>query len=47
MGRTSHSVQFYNAAGDAMFKIFVRRDAARALLPEQVAKFEALRSRYS
>jgi heme iron utilization protein len=46
MGRTAHSVQFFNATGDAIFKIFVRRDAARTLLPEQVAKFEALRGRY-
>jgi putative heme iron utilization protein len=41
------SVQFFNAAGDAMFKIFVRRDAARELIPDQVAKFEALRTRYA
>ena len=45
--RVSMSIQFYNAAGDAMFKIFVRRDAARELIPDQVAKFEALRARYS
>ena len=43
-GRRSCSVQFSNADGEAMFKVFVRRDAARALLPEQVAKFEALRT---
>ena len=31
MGRASRSIQFFNAAGEAMFKIFVRRDkAARA-----------------
>ncbi|MCZ7593748.1 MAG: heme utilization cystosolic carrier protein HutX [Hyphomicrobium sp.] len=45
--RISMSVQFFNAAGDAMFKIFVGRDAARELLPDQVARFEALRSRYA
>ncbi len=27
MGRASCSIQFFNAAGEAMFKIFVRRDA--------------------
>jgi heme iron utilization protein len=43
MGRPSRSIQFFNAGGEAMFKIFVRRNEARDLLPEQVAKFEALR----
>ena len=42
-GRRSCSVQFLNAAGNAMFKIFVRRDKQRELLMEQVALFEALR----
>ncbi len=45
MGRQSCSVQFFNAAGEAMFKVFVRRDSARNLLPGQVANFEALRTR--
>jgi hypothetical protein len=38
-------VQFFNAAGEAMFKVFVRRDAARELLPAQLARFEALKAR--
>ena len=42
-GRRSCSVQFLNAAGNAMFKVFVRRDKQRKLLTEQVALFEALR----
>ena len=41
-GRRSCSVQFFNGAGEAMFKIFVRRDEKRELLADQVAKFEAL-----
>ena len=45
-GRRSLSIQFYNAGGEAMFKIFVRRDAQRELLPEQIARFEALRAQY-
>lgn len=45
MGRPSRSIQFFNAAGEAMFKIFVRRDEARELNPAQVAKFDALRER--
>jgi heme iron utilization protein len=43
MGRPSRSLQFFNGAGEAMFKIFVRRDDKRELLPEQVARFDALR----
>ena len=45
--RVGMSVQFYNAAGEAAFKIFVRRDANRELVPEQVKRFEALRLRQS
>ncbi len=44
-GRRSLSVQFMNSDGEAMFKVFVRRDAARELLPDQVEAFEALRSK--
>lgn len=46
MGRQSCSIQFFNEAGEAMFKIFVRRDEARELIGEQVAKFVALRERF-
>lgn len=45
--RVGMSVQFYNAAGEAVFKIFVRRDANRELIPEQVKMFEALRARFT
>lgn len=45
MGRESRSIQFFNAAGEAMFKLFVRRDESKALKPEQVARFESLRKR--
>jgi len=45
--RVSMSVQFYNQAGEAIFKIFVRRDDKRELIPEQIAHFEALRARYA
>jgi putative heme utilization carrier protein HutX len=45
MGRPSRSIQFFNGAGEAMFKIFVRRDEARELIPAQVARFDALRER--
>ncbi len=45
--RVSMSVQFYNGAGESMFKIFVARDEQRELKPGQVEKFEALRARYA
>lgn len=43
--RVGMSVQFFNAAGEAMFKIFVRRDGRSELIPEQVERFKALRVR--
>lgn len=43
-GRRSCSVQFYNGSGEAMFKVFVRRDKERNLVSEQLAAFEALRT---
>ena len=47
MGRASRSIQFFNGDGEAMFKIFVRRDASRELIPEQLAKFDELAARYA
>ena len=44
MGRESRSIQFFNFDGDAMFKIFVRRNENRDLDAEQVARFEALKA---
>ncbi len=44
-GRRSCSVQFFNGEGESMFKVFVRRDKERNLLPEQLEKFEALKAR--
>jgi putative heme utilization carrier protein HutX len=46
MGRPSRSVQFFNAAGESIFKIFVRRDAERNLIAEQVTQFDALREMF-
>ena len=40
------SVQFFNGAGEVMFKVFVRRDAQRALLPDQLEKFETLKTKF-
>lgn len=41
------SVQFFNGAGEVMFKVFVRRDAERTLLPDQLARFEALKTKFN
>ena len=46
-GRRACSVQFFNGSGEVMFKVFVRRDAARALLPDQLARFEALKTKFA
>lgn len=46
MGTETASVQFFNAAGEAMFKIFVGRDERRQLRPEQLARFAALEKRF-
>lgn len=43
-GRRSCSVQFFNGAGEAMFKVFVRRDAQRELIARQLALFERLKA---
>lgn len=42
MGRVSKSIQFFNQNGEAMFKVFVRRDEKRELIAEQVALFDEL-----
>lgn len=44
-GRRSCSVQFINGDGEAMFKVFVRRDEKRELIADQLALFEALRAK--
>jgi putative heme utilization carrier protein HutX len=44
-GRRSCSIQFIDSDGEAMFKVFVARDANRELDPAQLGKFEALRNR--
>lgn len=45
-GRRSCSVQFLNATGNAMFKVFVRRDESRELLSGQVKLFETVREKF-
>jgi heme iron utilization protein len=43
-GRRSCSLAFINQKGEAMFKVFVGRDAQRELLSDQVIRFERLRA---
>ena len=45
MGRESRSIQFFDCDGEAMFKVFVARDAERNLISEQVVKFDDLSGR--
>ena len=47
MGMDTCSVQFFNARGETMFKIFVSRDDDDELNAEQVSRFEGLRERFS
>ncbi|TCO73260.1 heme utilization cystosolic carrier protein HutX [Rhodovulum euryhalinum] len=44
-GMDTRSVQFLDAQGGCLFKIYLGRDANRALIPAQVAAFETLRDR--
>lgn len=46
-GKRSCSVQFFNGEGEAMFKVFVRRDKERALIPEQLGQFLAMKAEMS
>lgn len=45
-GRRSCSVQFVDQSGEAMFKIFVRRDDKRELIGAQLEAFEELKRIY-
>lgn len=42
----SHSVIFYDANDEHIFKVFVTRNEKRELLEEQVEKFENLKNRF-
>ncbi|MCO5091354.1 heme utilization cystosolic carrier protein HutX [Bosea sp. (in: a-proteobacteria)] len=46
MGVDTLSVQFFNAEGEAIFKIYVGRDEQRRLKPEQVERFAELERRF-
>lgn len=46
MGIESHSMQFFNENGNAMFKLYLGRDEKRVIIPEQMERFLALKSRF-
>lgn len=45
MGMETVSVQFFNAEGEASFKIYVGRDEQRRLKADQTERFDALKAR--
>ncbi len=47
MSTETLSVQFFNADGEAMFKIFVGRDEKRRLKADQVERFAALEAKFA
>lgn len=47
MGRPSHVAIFCNHQGEAMFKVYLGRDENRNLIPEQVSKFQEIRTKFS
>jgi len=47
MGMDTLSIQFFNADGEAMFKIFVGRDESRRLKADQVERFARLEAKFA
>ncbi|ACJ30646.1 Conserved hypothetical protein [Shewanella piezotolerans WP3] len=43
-GTESHSINFFGPAGEVVFKVYLGRDKKRVLLPEQVARFKAIKA---
>lgn len=46
MGLESHSIQFFNKNGNALFKLYLGRDENRQIIQEQRDKFINLKNRY-
>ncbi|SOB92756.1 heme utilization cystosolic carrier protein HutX [Rhodobacter maris] len=44
-GTETRSVQFYDSEGGCLFKVYLGRDAARQMIPAQIAAFDALERR--
>jgi putative heme utilization carrier protein HutX len=47
MGMETLSIQFFNADGESMFKIFVGRDENRRLKADQIERFATLETRFA
>lgn len=47
MGVDTLSVQFFNADGETIFKIYVGRDEQRRLKPDQIDRFNRLETRFA
>lgn len=45
MGRESHSIQFFDGNGRAMFKLYLGRDESKQIITDQKERFIALRER--
>jgi len=45
MGLESHSIQFFDKNGNAMFKLYLGRDENRVIIPKQIERFLALKDR--
>lgn len=45
MGLESHSIQFFNKNGNAMFKLYLGRDENRRIIQEQSERFARLKNR--
>ncbi|MEZ8186411.1 heme utilization cystosolic carrier protein HutX [Shewanella sp. 5S214] len=46
-GNESHSINFFGAEGEMIFKVYLGRDKQRRLLTDQVVRFNALKARVS
>jgi putative heme utilization carrier protein HutX len=46
MGLESHSIQFFNGNGNAMFKLYLGRDENRQIIQEQMEEFINLKDKY-
>lgn len=45
MKMETHSIQFFNNNGNAMFRLYLGRDEKRVIIPEQIDKFLALKEK--
>ncbi|WP_087017987.1 heme utilization cystosolic carrier protein HutX [Thaumasiovibrio subtropicus] len=46
-GMETHQITFFNAQGECVFKVYLGRDKARNLIPEQVEKFHAMKKEFA